>query len=42
MILTNLAIGLLTMMVCLMLQVTFTFWSFRYSLRHSGERGSGT
>lgn len=32
MILVNLAIGLVTMMACLILQVTFTFWSIRYAV----------
>jgi hypothetical protein len=32
MILINLAIGLVTMMICLILQVTFTFWSVRHSV----------
>lgn len=32
MILTNLAIGLATMMACLILQVTFTFWSIRHAV----------
>jgi hypothetical protein len=31
MILTNLTIGLVTMMTCLILQVTFTFWSIHYA-----------
>ncbi|MBP6708339.1 MAG: two pore domain potassium channel family protein [Candidatus Accumulibacter sp.] len=41
MILVNLAIGLLTMMGCLIVQVGFTFWSVRYAVRHAGEPGSG-
>jgi hypothetical protein len=41
MILINLAIGLLTMMVCLIVQVMFTFWSFRYAVRQADEPGSG-
>lgn len=40
MILINLAIGLLTMMLCLVLQVTFTFASIRYALRRSGNTGA--
>jgi hypothetical protein len=39
MILINLAIGLLIMMGCLILQITFTLWSVRYAVRHSGEPG---
>ena len=39
MILINLAIGLLTMMACLIVQVSFSFWSFRYALRQAGEPG---
>jgi hypothetical protein len=41
MILVNLAIGLLTMMGCLIVQVSFTFWSVRYALRHAVAPGSG-
>lgn len=41
MIAINLAIGLLLMMLCLVLQVTFTFWSVRYSLRPLAEEPSG-
>lgn len=41
MILINLAIGLLIMMGCLILQITFTLWSVRYAVRHSGEPGRG-
>ncbi|MEF8720892.1 MAG: hypothetical protein V5B44_25575 [Candidatus Accumulibacter necessarius] len=37
MILINLAIGLLTMMMCLIVQVMFTFWSVRYVVRHADE-----
>ncbi|MBK7675825.1 MAG: two pore domain potassium channel family protein [Candidatus Accumulibacter sp.] len=37
----NLLIGLLTMMACLIVQVSFTFWSVRYAVRHAGEPGSG-
>lgn len=39
--LINLAIGLLIMMGCLILQVTFTLWSVRHAMRHSGAPGSG-
>lgn len=39
MILIDLAIGLLTMMGCLIVQVSFSFWSFRYALRQAGEPG---
>ena len=42
MVLVNLAIGLLTMMGCLILQITFTLWSVRCAVRHSGEPGSGS
>lgn len=42
MILINLSIGLLTMMGCLILQITFTLWSVRYAVRHSGEPGPGS
>jgi hypothetical protein len=35
MILMNLAIGLLTMMGCLIVQVSFTFWSVRYAVRQA-------
>ena len=41
MILINLAIGLLTMMGCLIVQVSFSFWSFRYALRQADEPGPG-
>ncbi len=41
MIVINLAVGILTMMLCLILQVSFTMWSFRYALSHAGEPGSG-
>ena len=37
----NLVIGLLTMMLCLILQVTFTVGSIRYAVRHTGDTGSG-
>ncbi len=40
MIVINLAIGILTMMGCLILQVSFTFWSVRHAVRHAGEPGS--
>jgi len=39
--LINLAIGLLIMMGCLILQVTFTLWSVHHAMRHSGAPGSG-
>jgi hypothetical protein len=41
MILIDLAIGLLTMMGCLIVQVSFSFWSFRYALRQADEPGPG-
>jgi hypothetical protein len=41
MILMNLAIGLLTMMGCLIVQVSFTLWSVRYSVRNAVAPGSG-
>ncbi|MEF8734199.1 MAG: ion channel [Candidatus Accumulibacter meliphilus] len=41
MILINLAIGLLTMMICLTVQVMFTLWSVRYVVRHADEPGLG-
>ncbi len=37
----NLAIGLLTMMACLIVQVSFTFWTVQYAVRHAGESGRG-
>ncbi len=42
MLLINLAIGLPVMMGCLILQITFTFWCFRYALRRSGDPGSAS
>lgn len=43
MILVDLAIGLMTMMMCLILQVTFTFWSVRRVMGtpHRPRRSSG-
>ncbi len=41
MILANLAIGLPTMLLCLILQVTFSFWSVQYYARQSGVSPSG-
>ena len=35
MMLPNLIVGLPAMLLCLILQVTFTFWSIRYYLRAS-------
>lgn len=40
MILANLAIGLPTMLVCLILQASFSFWSVRYYVRQSVLRAS--
>ncbi len=43
MMLPNLIVGLPAMLLCLILQVTFTFWSIRYYLRASGRiAASGT
>lgn len=39
--LMNLAIGLPTMLVCLILQVAVTFWSVRYYVRQSSRTPSG-
>ena len=39
--LMNLAIGLPTMLVCLILQVAVTFWSVRYYVRQSSRTSSG-
>ena len=39
--LINLAIGLPTMLVCLILQVAVTFWSVRYYVRPSSRTPSG-
>ena len=43
MILINLAIGLLTMMGCLIVQISFSFWSLCYARRQADEpwRGHG-
>ena len=41
MILINLAIGLLIMMGCLILQITFALWSVRYAVRRTDEAESG-
>ena len=41
MILINLAIGLLTMMGCLIVQISFSFWSWRYALRRADEPTPG-
>jgi len=40
MILTNLLIGLPSMLLCLIVQLTVTFWSVRYYVRHSDRSGS--
>lgn len=39
MILVDLAIGLVTMMTCLILQVAFTFWSLHYAVGTRRRRG---
>ena len=39
--LMNLAIGLPTILVCLILQVAVTFWSVRYYVRQSSRTPSG-
>jgi len=41
MILTNLLIGLPSTLLCLIIQLTVTFWSVRYYVRHSGKAGRG-
>ena len=37
----NLLVGLPTMLLCLILQTTFTFWTVRYYVRASGSNAAG-
>src|SRR5262245_14260867 len=39
--LRNLMIGLPTMLICLVLQAAFTFWSVRFYMRQSGRMPTG-